>query len=123
MSEGDAGEGVLAGLTFALSGTLSEPRGDFENLIKSNGGATASSVTGKVRFCPVSHKHSQRDQILSSRISFHDCRDCSCSVVLIAHPDRLMALLGHLLSVYGTRGQYRHNKDHGGSRKGNPHRE
>lgn len=48
MSEGDAGEGVLAGFTFALSGTLSVPRGDFENLIKSNGGATASSVTGKV---------------------------------------------------------------------------
>ncbi len=41
----NTGEGPLAGLKFCITGELSSPRGDFEKLIKKNGGVMVSSVS------------------------------------------------------------------------------
>jgi DNA ligase (NAD+) len=41
----NTGEGPLAGLKFCITGELSSPRGEFEKLIKKNGGVMVSSVS------------------------------------------------------------------------------
>ncbi len=46
----NTGEGPLAGLKFCITGELSSPRGDFEKLIKKNGGVMVSSVSKNTSF-------------------------------------------------------------------------
>lgn len=64
MSDSVSGSAILADHTFAISGTLSVPRAQFEKLITDNGGSVASSVTGKVRcscfWCSDGPKSSRR---------------------------------------------------------------
>ena len=44
------GEGRLAGSTFVITGTLSQPRNHFKNLIEQNGGKVTGSVSGSTHF-------------------------------------------------------------------------
>jgi hypothetical protein len=46
---GKAGGNALEGITFAISGPLSKPRKHWEDLITSQGGTLAGSVTAAVR--------------------------------------------------------------------------
>ena len=46
-------EGPLSGKTFVITGTLSEPRSRFEEMIQGRGGAMADSVTRKVDYVAV----------------------------------------------------------------------
>ena len=41
---------ILAGMTFCITGTLSEPRDKFEKIIADNGGGTTSSVSKKTTY-------------------------------------------------------------------------
>lgn len=49
LTGGKTGGNSLEGLTFAITGPLSQPRKHFEDLISSNGGRLAGSVTKAVR--------------------------------------------------------------------------
>lgn len=46
----NTGEGPLMGLKFCITGELSSPRGEFEKLIKKNGGVMVSSVSKNTSF-------------------------------------------------------------------------
>ena len=41
---------IFEGKSFVITGTLSKPRAEFENIIKSNGGKTSSSVSKNTSF-------------------------------------------------------------------------
>lgn len=53
LTGGKTGGNALAGLTFAITGPLSQTRKHFEDLISSNGGHLAGSVTKAVRLTMV----------------------------------------------------------------------
>ena len=48
--DNSSGTELLKGSTFVITGTLSETRDYFENLIKQNGGKTSSSVSKKTSY-------------------------------------------------------------------------
>ena len=41
---------IFEGKSFVITGTLSKPRAEFENIIKTNGGKTSSSVSKNTSF-------------------------------------------------------------------------
>ena len=62
-----SGAGVFDGVTFAISGKLSEPRAHFEKLIVSNGGTVAKSITKAVTHVITSDVDSGSAKITKAR--------------------------------------------------------
>merc|ERR1712093_608948 len=62
-----SGAGVFDGVTFAISGKLSEPRAHFEKLIVSNGGTVAKSISKAVTHVIISDVDSGSAKITKAR--------------------------------------------------------
>lgn len=61
------GEGPLMGLKFCITGELSQPRGDFEKLIKKNGGVMVSSVSKNTSYLITNEKDSSSSKFLKAK--------------------------------------------------------
>jgi DNA ligase (NAD+) len=78
--EDQQGETLLDGLTFVITGTLSQPRGEVRRLIESHGGKVTGSVSGRTNYLivgedPGGSKYNRAQELDTPMLSEDELRD------------------------------------------------